>query len=373
MQESRPDAPNRGGMLRFLLLVLLIMTLSPPMSADAASHPPSPRYQFVGMTRFDHFAATDGPQEGQQTLTSPEITPGGVWDELIVSWNADTPAGASLSIQARALSDGHATRWYDMGFWAGTGHTPPRTSVKDQKDADGEVDTDTLTLITPAPRVQVRVIADGPARLTFLGLTLTNRSAASHDRMPNKSVWGRELAVPARSQLSYTDGNGWCSPTSVSMTLGYWARQAHRPEWDVDVPQCAAAIYDDAWQGTGNWPFNTAFAGSLPGLRAYVTRLDSLRDVEDWLARGVPVILSVSVKVGNGDEPGPNGHLVVCTGFTPTGDLIVNDPWAHLDKGEHVRRIYRRSHMDALWRKSKHAVYIIHPIDLHPPQEDSFS
>jgi len=356
---------------RSFVILCTVLLLNPGLSRASQARPP--RFQFLGLARFDRFTVTAGPGAGQQTLTSPVFTPAGAWDQLIVSWNAETPPGAALRVQARALGDGHATRWYDMGLWAATGHTPPRTSVVGQEDADGAVGTDTLTLTVPTRRVQVRVISDGAAALAFLGLSLTNTQAAAPERAPNRAAWGKELAVPSRSQRSYAGGDGWCSPTSVSMTLAYWARWAGRPAWDLDVPQCAAGVFDDAWQGTGNWPFNTAFAGSLPGLRAYVTRLDGARDLEDWIARGVPVILSVSVRLGHGDEPGDSGHLVVCTGFTTTGDLIVNDPWTRLDKGESVRRIYRRRQLAALWRKSSHAVYIIHPTTLHSPQEDSFS
>lgn len=363
---------NNAPMMRRLfvfLCVLLFCALALPSVLAARA----PRFQFLGVTRFDRFASAAGPEAGQQTLTSPVLSPKGDWNQLVVSWNADTPPDGALQIQARAVGEGHNTRWYDMGYWAATGHAPPRTSVLGQKDDDGSVDTDTLTLKSPARRVQIRVISEGPAALTFLGLSLMNSKAVSTERAANKRAWGRELAVPVLSQRAFTGGDGWCSPTSVAMTLGYWAQTTHRPDWAVGVPQCAAGVFDDAWQGTGNWPFNTAFAGSLPGLRAYVTRLDGVRDLEDWIARGVPVVLSVSVRLGHGDEPGPSGHLVVCTGFTRTGDLVIHDPWTRLDKGESGRRIYRRSRLAALWRKSNHAVYIIHPITLHIPQEDLFS
>ena len=45
---------------------------------------------------------------------------------------------------------------------------------------------------------------------------------------------------------------------------------------NLTVPEVAAVVYDDSFAGTGNWPFNTAFAGSFPGMRSYVTRLDDI-------------------------------------------------------------------------------------------------
>ena len=46
--------------------------------------------------------------------------------------------------------------------------------------------------------------------------------------------------------------------------------QADRP-----VPEAAAGTYDWVYRGTGNWPFNTAWAADR-GLDAFVTRLYGL-------------------------------------------------------------------------------------------------
>ncbi|MDQ2686850.1 MAG: hypothetical protein M3Y28_03180, partial [Armatimonadota bacterium] len=152
------NAPMMRRLLVFVYVLLFCAVALPPASAARA-----PRFQFLGVTRFDRFAVTAGPEAGQQTLTSPVLVPRGDWDQLVVSWNADTPPGGALQVQVRVVGEGHNMRWYDMGYWTITGHAPPRTSVLGQKDNDGAVDTDTLTLKRPAQRVQVRVISDGPA------------------------------------------------------------------------------------------------------------------------------------------------------------------------------------------------------------------
>src|SRR5207248_2899951 len=96
--------------------------------------------------------------------------------------------------------------------------------------------------------------------------------------------WGRILDVPACTQ-SYPDGGeGWCSPTSISMVVGYWAHDAGPCE-----PRVRAAVdgvYDWVYDGHGNWPFNTAYAAGR-GLEAYVTRFRSLADAEPWIAAGL--------------------------------------------------------------------------------------
>jgi hypothetical protein len=61
-------------------------------------------------------------------------------------------------------------------------------------------------------------------------------------------------------------------------------------------------------------------------MRAYTTRLCDVAELEDWIARGIPVGLSVCYNRLRGKSREPSGHLVVCVGFTESGDVIVNDP-----------------------------------------------
>ena len=111
------------------------------------------------------------------------------------------------------------------------------------------------------------------------------------------------------------------------MVLAYWSQQLHRPELNHTVPETAKAIADGPRGDTGNWPFNTAYAGRYPGMRAYVTRLGDIAELEDWIAAGIPVIISVSSYLTSDRTSGPdNGHLIVCVGFTDKGDVVANDP-----------------------------------------------
>jgi hypothetical protein len=131
------------------------------------------------------------------------------------------------------------------------------------------------------------------------------------------------------------------------------------------VPAIADAVYDAKWAGTGNWPFNTAYAGSFRGIRAYVTRLSDLSEVEDWVAADMPVVLSVCADRLNHRGPGPNGHLVVCVGFTETGDPVVNDPGV----SSNIRRVYPRRDLIYAWAHSRNAVYLIYPEDAEIPKD----
>ena len=325
----------------------------------------TPFSRFIGVDYFDHFAHPAG-NRGEAILLSPAISAGIPYNELIVSWNAKAPAGTHVKVEAAAITDGKTTTFYTLGLWSLDNQIFPRTSVRGQKDADGKVDTDTLVLTKLATAVQIRITLGGTngamPSLKFLGLSFANTQALPTNRPPNRAAWGKIIPTPGHSQHGYPQESGWCSPTSLSMVLSRWAGILHRPEMDLTVPVVAGAVYDHSFGGTGNWPFNTAFAGSFPGMRAYVTRFDDLREVEDWIAAGLPVILSARWDYLKDGRPyDANGHLIVCTGFTPDGDVVINDPATRLDRGEKVQHIYKRANVIRSWAKSNNAVYLVYP------------
>ena len=321
--------------------------------------------RFIGMDYFDNFAHPAG-NRGETVLLSPAIAAGILWNELIVSWNAKAPAGTFVIVEAAAIADGKPTKFYTIGRWSLDNRIFPRTSVRGQKDADGKVDTDTLVLTKMATAAQIRITLGGTngalPSLKFLGLSFANTKVVLTNRPPNRAAWGKIIPTPGHSQHGYPQESGWCSPTSLSMVLSRWAGRLHRPEMDMPVPVVAGAVYDDSFGGTGNWPFNTALAGSFPGMRAYVTRFDDLREVEDWIAAGIPVILSARWDYLKDGRPyDANGHLIVCTGFTPDGDVVINDPATRLERGEKVQHIYQRANVIRAWAKSNNAVYLVYP------------
>ncbi len=321
---------------------------------------------FIGLTNFTGFTLTND-DHGQAVLLSPVIKAVLPWDQLIVSWNAAARPGSMLKVEASAVFPDHPSAFYTLGLWTPVSRNIKRTSVPGQKNDDGRVDTDTLVLFRPADSVQLRLTFAGGKNgaapvLKFIGLSFADTRLPSLPRTPNLNAWGKSLDVPENSQHGYPDENGWCSPACVSMVMADWSMSKIRPDLLHTVPFVADRVYDDAYQGTGNWPFNTAFAGSYPGMRAYVTRLDSLAEVEDWIVASIPVILSARWDwLVPGRLPDSEGHLIVCIGFTNDGDVIVNDPSAHLDRGEPIRRVYKRADVIHAWTKSHNVVYLIYP------------
>lgn len=384
MQTSPHHVPSRRSGVTTSALALgfgvwVIMGLSGCKAVDesgvapVAGRVPGAGPHFLGVTDFSGFERGDTEGEGQgMTLVSPVFNASFPWQELVVSWNAVAPPGCGLKIEARAIRPDRTTSFYTMGLWADDTADLPRTSVNGQKDEDGDVLTDTLVLNQPAQKVQVRLTWRGTnaaaGRLKFLGLSFAGRAAGASPQLPDRRAWGKVIPVPERSQLSYEGGGDWCSPTSVSMVLSYWAQVLKKPELNLDVPEVAAGVFDPSWPGTGNWPFNTAFAGKFSGMRGYVTRCRGISDLESWVASGVPPILSVSSDLLNGRvRDRVSGHLVVCIGFTSDGEVILNDPGVSLAKGQPVRRAVTRELLLKAWANSRQTVYLIHPEEYPVP------
>jgi hypothetical protein len=320
---------------------------------------------FVGLQDFSKFTQSHNAN-GETILLSPEIESAIDWNELIVSWNADAPAGSYLKIEARAMGGRHATKFYSMGWWSPDNQAFPRASVSGQKDADGDVAVDTLILNHLAKAVQIRLTLGGANQelpmLKFLGLSFSDTKITPQILPPNRAALGKIIPTIERSQQSYAGGNGWCSPTSLSMVLARWGTISNRADWNLDAPEVAAGVRDNNFhKATGNWSFNTAFAGSLPGMRAYVTRFNDISELEDWIAAGIPVIISARYDLLKDGRPDDfNGHLTVCCGFTQNGDLVINDPWTDL-KVESVQHIYKRENIIRAWATSHNTVYLVYP------------
>jgi hypothetical protein len=307
------------------------------------------------------------------TWTSPVINENFL--ESIASWEANTPLNTWIEVELRVQSGNRWSSWYSMGVWHENDLPFRRHSVSGQSDEFGRVSVDTLVLNQTVSAVQARVtlFTTEPGRspvLTSLGLSVAS-GKDEPGQVPGTGLTSA-LDVPMRSQMVYPDGGEvWCSPTSVSMVMAYWAKVMNQPGWDQPVPQVVTKVWDYVYDGGGNWAFNTAYAASA-GLEAKVVRLKSLADAEQWIAHRVPVIASIAY--GKGELPGSpipssNGHLLVIRGFDEKGDVLTNDPAGPSD-GE-VRITYPREAFEkAFLNHSNGTVYLIYPKGWDIPQGD---
>lgn len=307
--------------------------------------------------------------------TSPWVSsPGFALTELVPSWAASTPEGTLVQVEVRGTSEGGTrSSWDTLGRWARGDTMFRRTSPGGQTDDLARVATDTWVAKYGAFTTwQLRV-----SLLRRSGTTLTplvgTVGAMTSDLPAVDSVTtsrpgvarGVVLDVPRFSQMVHSGeypqygggGEAWCSPTSTSMVLAYYGKLPPSTEYtwvsrtfvDRAVDHAARMTFDHGYDGTGNWPFNTAYAARYTG-HAFVTRFASLRDLEPLIRAGIPVVTSVTFSRGQlsgAPVRASNGHLVVVVGFTATGDVVVNDPASRTRAG--VRRTYDRGQFEDVW------------------------
>ena len=294
------------------------------------------------------------PDVDPTTWTSPWCEPGFAFTDLVASWQATTPRGSWIEVAAQ----GRGSRaWHGLGTWASGRRTTHRAGAA----GDPEVDTDVWhpTAVTDAYRLRVRL--HGPCALHRIGAVVSAGEVRTDTSPPLRRA-ERVLDVPRRSQMTWQEsgGRGWCSPTSVAMVLAH----AGRLPPATDIARAAAEVFDPAYDGTGNWSFNTAWAAGLAG-HAFVTRLRDLRDAERFVDARIPVVVSVAYPAGalkGAPTRGTDGHLLVVRGFTAEGDVVTNDPAAPTERS--VRRTYRRDELESAWlRGSGGTVYVVHRDD----------
>jgi hypothetical protein len=309
------------------------------------------------LIRYDAWSPDD-----ERTWTTPWCEPGFAFTDLVPSWSATTPRGTWIEIAAQARG---SRTWHELGRWA----SGPRASRRTSVDGDTQVDTDIWRPgeAVDAYRLRVTRHGSGSARIHTVGAVVSAGPVRTTTSSP-RSRSARVLDVPRLSQMTWKEvgGHGWCSPTSVAMVLSH----AGTLPPGTDIPRAAAEVVDPAYgDGTGNWPFNTAWAATLTG-QAFVTRLRDLRDAEGFIDAGVPLVASVAYPRGalkGAPTRGTDGHLAVIRGFTVDGDVVTNDPAAPTERS--VRRTYDRGQFERAWLGgSGGLVYVIHHDDQPLPR-----
>ena len=304
------------------------------------------------------------------TWTSPWATPGFDATALIPTWEATTPGRSLVRVEVRARAvDGTTGTWDTVADWSRSNRPVPRTTYSGQPDDLGRVSVDTWFATTTIASWQVRVTLLRP-RGSSLAVSLERVGAvASVDASTPRPTstpgpgLGTVLAVPTLSQMVHTGhypqwgggGEAWCSATSTAMVLGYYGitptpTGITSGHVDAVVDHTAKMVYDHGYDGTGNWAFNTAYAATLVAGDSYVTRLRDLREAEDYIAAGVPLVVSVAFgrnQLTGAPISASNGHLLVVVGFEADGDVVVNDP-AGATNAE-VRRVYDRAQFERVW------------------------
>lgn len=315
--------------------------------------------------------------------------------ELVSSWQAATPGDSWITTQLSVEMGNKWSPWFTMGKWAFTTKAIERTSVPDQNNDFGFISIDTYSAHSGTSasayrlREQLHGSADFRPTVGEVGAVAFDPQRPSYTPSKTTMTGTVDLKVPQYSQethhgeYSHFGGGGeaWCSPTSTEMVVEYYGRGPtqkqidslppnkpfdHHGRKDGSVDWAAIHTYDKNYDGTGNWPFNAAYASHY-GLNGEVRQYDSLVPLEYWVKRGVPTVVSIAwnnksknpkMHLDGADIDSTGGHLMVVRGFTADGDVIANDPASPTNAA--VKHVYKRQQFEYLWlHASAGVVYLI--------------
>jgi hypothetical protein len=255
----------------------------------------------------------------------------------VVTWNADAPAGGIALIAHR--TDGSVSNPLLYARWS-----PDERRSLDGADAKTRIAIDVL-------RSDVPLSGIGVSATVALDVVAVAIPPPPDARAPVRRRVA-PLDVPRLSQdvRRHPGERGWCSAAALAMLLRFHGR-------DADVASVAREVFDSAYDGTGNWSFNAAYAGAL-GLRGMVAYLRGIDHVAAFVEAGFPVAISISWRPGQ--LPGApldasEGHLIVVRGIEPA-HVLVNDP-AH--RAVAVR--YPRAALDVVFREHGGVAYLVAP------------
>lgn len=342
-------------------------------------------------------------REGEGCFLSPIITTDKPFNDLVASWNTETPAGTYAEIFGRvylpeydgwrdgegALHDGWSD-WITWGMWSThiarccpvCEDTHPR---KDSDEQNGWVFANSrvgwgdsslnvrgeLTATAFQLKAVLHAAADcqGLPALRLLAATWKNtndpswQNDCSYPEEPVRTKDSVLLDTPAISQMVRDPDYAKviCSATCAAMLMN--GQGADLLPEDVTLLN-----YDYGFGGNGNWSFTTAAIGAY-GYESYVS-YSGFSALRQELSKGYAVCLSVKYSNReNDDQPylenaptHTGGHLICIVGYyysQEKGEYIYcsNDPAAKSD-GETAHREYRQSQLDKCWYRR--AAYFVH-------------
>lgn len=325
------------------------------------------------------------------------------FNDLVASWNSDTPKGTSVEIFGRAYipqydgwedREGTAydgwTDWITWGEWSPfiarscpeCMDTHPR---QDSEEKDGWAYAysysgggDSSLLIRggyTATAFQLKAVlraveeAETMPVLRLVAATWKNtnaenwQGACTYGETPVEAPPAMLLHTPAISQIRRDPDYAGviCSATSITMLMDGQGS-------DILPEDTALMNFDYGFGGNGNWSFTTAAAGAF-GYESYVS-YSSFSAMRQEIAKGYGVGLSVKYsKDKDGKHPylenapcNTGGHLITVVGYYFNEELgeyvyLANDPAGDTDQ-EVAHREYRESQLNEAWYRR--AAYFLH-------------
>lgn len=342
-------------------------------------------------------------KEGEGVFLTPVIQTEKPFNDLVASWNTETPLGTEVEILGRVYLpeyDGWTDRenrtydgwtdWITWGVWSThiaracpeCEDSHPRKDSEERngwafaysKPGYGDSSLNVRGSFT-ASAFQLKAVlrakegCDGLPSLRLLAATWKNTNSetwqdeCSYPEEPVQAAESVLLNTPAISQMVRDPAFAHviCSATCATMLMdGQGA--------DLLPEDVTLLNYDYGFGGNGNWSFTCAAAGAY-GYESYVS-YSSFSALRQELTKGFGVALSVKYSNKEDDDQSylenapchTNGHLITIVGYYYSKQLeeyvyCANDPAADSD-GAVAHREYRQSQLDKCWYRR--AAYFIH-------------
>lgn len=265
--------------------------------------------------------------------------------EFLPSWNIKYGGGVGFRVYVRLFdAEKHDSPWFFLGEGGPWGKQDDEVCSDEEW---GRVRIDYLELTRDAAAFQYRiefltpdpeaVKADDVAAeihrfyLAYSGLD-EEVSAVKSVYKPESEI---RVSVPYRSQLDVERkdiAHVVCCPTCIAMVLD--SLGVNCPTLDV----CDLA-YCERYKIYGIWPRASQVAFEC-GVKSWIQRFRTMDQVAEKLRDGRPIIASIRVKQGDlrgARYPESSGHLLVITGLTTDGKVIVNDPYSPGPEGQEIQ------------------------------------
>ena len=281
--------------------------------------------------------------------------------QLILSWNARRPETGYFTfyVQSRDSKNKKWSLWYKIAEW---GEATQRTHFV-RHSHDGPANHYVRFEQPPnrfADAFRLRVEAHGDANLgNVRELSVSVSDLTSFQIEPVAQLQHLEsvelFGVPQWSQMSldHVDNSRMCSPTAISMLLGYLC-----PSLKFDRLHFAQKVYDHGLDAYGSWPFNTAAAfEACPNRNFRVVRLSSFVYLYKYLKRGLPVVVSVRGFLDGAPKEYKYGHLITVVGWDQKNQTVIcHDPAI---EGDHnVKCAYKLAPFLRSWESSHRLAYV---------------
>jgi hypothetical protein len=153
--------------------------------------------------------------------------------------------------------------------------------------------------------------------------------------------------------LRHDDAKKMCSPTAISMQVGYLVKK------NINPLKFAKNSFDHGLQAYGSWPFNTAHAFELHSKNSFrVSRLDSFLELYDYLKKDIPVVVSVRGYMQGAPQEYKQGHLLLVVGWDQARQSVIcHDPAILGD--QFVEYAYDLVDFLPAWERSHRLAYIV--------------